>query len=117
MRMNLHRTLSQYDKVECSGSKPRGKEQSCVGYQVWFEMSVIVLCKSRGVERVRDAGGVFNAGRKQNGGEGEKIGYIYLSSSDLLVQLVLLVNEHKTTQHWSCRTTRCHMNEEPPNEI
>ena len=77
----------------------------------------VVLCKSRVVERVQDPGGVFNTGGKQNGGEGGKMGYIYSSSCDFLVQLVLLVNEHKTAQPSSCRTTRHLMNEEPRNEI
>jgi len=45
------------------------------------------------------------------------MGYIYSSSCDFLVQLVLLVNEHKTAQPSSRRTTRHHMNEEPRNEI
>ena len=30
------------------------------------------MCKSRDVEIVQDAGGVFNLGRIENGGEGEK---------------------------------------------
>jgi hypothetical protein len=53
---------------------------------------------SRVVERVQDPGSVFNMGGKQNGGEGGKMGYIYSSSCDFLVQLVLLVNEHNTAQ-------------------
>ena len=77
----------------------------------------VVLCKSRVVKRVQDPGGVFNTGGKQNGGEGGKMGYIYSSSCDFLDQLVLLVNEHKTAQPSSCRTTSPLMNEEPRNEI
>jgi hypothetical protein len=34
------------------------------------------------VEKVEDAGGVFNTGGKENGGEGGKKGYIYSSSCD-----------------------------------
>jgi hypothetical protein len=56
---------------------------------------------------------VFNTGGKQNVGEGGKMGYIYSSSCDVLVQLVLLVNEHKTAQLSSCRTTRHLINEDP----
>jgi hypothetical protein len=84
---------------------------------VCFGTRGVVLCKSRVVERFQDPGGVFNRGGKQNGGEGGKMGYIYSSSGDVLVQLVLLVNEHKTAQPSSCRTTRHLMNEEPRNEI
>jgi len=36
-----------------------------------------LLCKSYDIERVQDAGGVFNTGRKYNGGVGVKKGYIY----------------------------------------
>jgi hypothetical protein len=47
-------------------------------------MKGIVLCKSRDVERVEDAGSVLNRGGKENGGEGGKKGYIYLSSCELI---------------------------------
>jgi hypothetical protein len=80
-------------------------------------MRDVVLCKSRVVERVENSGSVFNTGGIQNGGEGGKMGYIYSSSCDFLVQLVLLVNELKMAQSSSCRTIRHHMNEEPRNEI
>jgi hypothetical protein len=56
------------------------------------------------IERVQDAGCMFNTGRKQNGGEGGKMGYIYFSSCQVLVQLVLLVNELKTAKAWSHTT-------------
>jgi hypothetical protein len=94
------------DTVECSGRKLGWNIQSCVGYRVSFGTRVVILCKSCVVERVQDAGGVFNMGGKQNGGEGRKKGYIYLSSCDILVKLVLLVTEHKTAQPSWCRTTR-----------
>jgi len=84
---------------------------------VCFGTRGVVLCKSRVVQRVQDPGGVFDTGGKQNGGEGGKMGYIYSSSCDFLVQLVLLVNEYKTAQPSSCRTTRHLMNEEPRNKI
>jgi hypothetical protein len=77
----------------------------------------VVLCKSRVIERVQDSSGVVNTAGKQNGGEGGKMGYIYPSCCDFLVQLVLLVNEQKTAQPSSCRTTRHLINEEPRNEI
>jgi hypothetical protein len=54
---------------------------------------------------------------KQNGGEGRKKEYIYSSSCDLLLQLVLLVNQHKMTQSSSCKTIRQLLNGEPRNEI
>jgi hypothetical protein len=75
------------------------------------------LCKPHVVERVQDAGGLCNTGGKQNGGEGGKQGYIYSSSSNFLVQLVVLVNQHKLAQPLSCRTTRHPMSEEPLNNI
>jgi len=46
------------------------------------------LCKSRDVEIVQDASGVFNMGGKVNGGVGGKMGNLYSSSRDFLVQLV-----------------------------
>jgi hypothetical protein len=36
------------------------------------------------VERVEDAGSLLNTGGKENGGEGGKKGYIYLSFDDLI---------------------------------
>jgi len=61
--------------------------QGCVGYQVCFGTRGIVLCKSYDVEIVQNAAGVFNTGRKDNGGVGGKKGYIYLSSCDLIYML------------------------------
>ena len=46
--------------------------QSCVGYWVCFGTRGVVLFKSRDVEIVQDVGGVFNTGRMENGGVGEK---------------------------------------------
>ena len=77
----------------------------------------VVWCKSCDVVRVQNAGGGFNTGGNENGDEGWTKGYIYLSSCNILVQLVLLVNEHKTAQPSSCTTTRHLMNEEPREEI
>jgi hypothetical protein len=59
--------------------------QCCVGFTVCFGMRRVVLCKSLVVERVQDAGGVFNTGGKHNGGEGRKKRCIYSSSCDFLV--------------------------------
>jgi len=84
---------------------------------VCFGTKGVVLCESHDVKRVQDAGGVFNMRGMENGGEGGKKGYIYLSSCDFLVQLVLLVNQHKPAQHSSCTTTRHLMNEESRNAI
>jgi len=81
--MNQHPRRSHYDTVECSGRKPRVNVQSCEGYSVCFGTRGVVLCKSRDVEIVQDAGGVFYTGRKENGGVGGKTGYIYSSSCDL----------------------------------
>ena len=52
------------------------------------QTEMFLLMKSRDVERVQDAGSVFNTGGKENGGVGEKIGFIYSSSYDFLVQHV-----------------------------
>jgi hypothetical protein len=82
---------------------------------VCFGTRGVVLYKSRVVERVQDRGGVFIMGGKQNGGEGGKMGYIDSSSCDFLVQLVLLVNKHKTAQPSSGSTTRLLMNDKPRN--
>jgi len=40
--------------------------------------------KSRDVKIVQDAGGMFNTGRKGNGGVGGEKRYMYSSSCDLL---------------------------------
>jgi len=47
-----------------------------------------VLRKSRDVEIVQVAGGVFRTGGQQNGGVGGKQGFMYWSSCDFLIQLV-----------------------------
>ena len=61
--MNLHRRRWHYDTVEHSGRKPKVNVLSCVGYRVCFGTRSVVLCKSRDVEIVQDAGGVFNCWR------------------------------------------------------
>jgi len=91
--------------------------QSCVGYWVCFGTRGIVLCKSRDVRIVQDAGGEINTGRKEDEGVGGKKGYIYLSSCDLIHILRLLVNEHIAAQLSSCTTTRHLINKEPRDEI
>ena len=53
-----------------------------------FGTGGIVLCQSRDVEIVQNAGGVLNTGGKENEVVGGKKGYIYLSYCDCLVQLV-----------------------------
>jgi hypothetical protein len=77
----------------------------------------VVLRKSHVGDRVQDPGGMFNAGGKQNVGEGGKKRYIISSSCDALVQLVLLLREHKMAQPASCRTPGNLLNEEPRNTI
>ena len=44
------------------------------------------MCKLHDVEIVQGFGGVFNTAQNGKGGVGGKKGYIYLSSSDFLVQ-------------------------------
>jgi hypothetical protein len=85
--MNLHPRHWDNDPVECSGRKRRGNVQSCVGYQLYFGTRGVLLCKLCDVNMVQDAGGVFNMGGKENGGVRGKMGYIYLSSCDFLLQL------------------------------
>jgi len=51
---------------------------------VCFGTRGVVLCKSRNVKRVEDAGVVLNMGGKENGGVGGKKGCIYSSSCDLI---------------------------------
>ena len=80
-------------------------------------MGGVVLCKSCHVERVEDAGGGLNLGGKENGGVGGMKEYIYSSSCDFLVQLGLLVKQHKMAQPSSCTTTRHFTNEEARDEI
>jgi hypothetical protein len=116
LKLNQHQRCEYYDTVECSGKKPRGSIQSCVGYRVCFGTTGVVLYKSRVVNRVQVPGQVFNMGGKQNGVEGGKMGYIYSSSCNFLLPLVLLVKEHKTAQRSSCTTTRHLMNEKPRNQ-
>ena len=82
-----------------------------------FRMRGVILCKSHVVERAQDAGRGFNTIGKHYGGEARKMRYIYSSSCNFWDQLVLLVNEDKTAQPSSCRTTRHHMNEEPRSGI
>jgi len=77
----------------------------------------VVLCKSRDVKTVEDAGGVLSTGGIENGGVGRKKGYLYSSSCNFLVQLVLLVNEHKTAQLSSSTTARHLMTEKPQDAI
>jgi len=61
--MNLRPRCQYYDTVERSGRKTRVNVQSCVGYRVCFGTRGVVVCKSRDVEIVQDAGGVFNCWR------------------------------------------------------
>ena len=82
--MNLHPRRYHHDTVERSGRKPTGNIQCCVGYQVCFGTRGVVLCKSRNVKKVQDAGGVFNTTGMENRGVGGKKGYIYLSSCNLI---------------------------------
>jgi hypothetical protein len=51
-------------------------------------MRGVVLCKSREIEIIQDAGGVLNIGGKESGGVGRKKGCIYPSSCDFLIHLV-----------------------------
>jgi hypothetical protein len=84
--MNLHQRDQNYDTVERSESKPRVIVQGCLGYRLCIGTRGVVLCKSQDVKAVPDAASVFNTGGKDNGGVGAKMGYIYSSSGDFLVQ-------------------------------
>jgi len=70
----------------------RGNVESWVVFPVGFGMRGIVVCKSWAVKIVQYAGGVFNTGGKENGGVGDKKGYIYSSSCNFLVQYVTYDN-------------------------
>jgi len=69
-----------------------------------FGTTAAVLSKSYAVERVEDARSALNTGGIQNGGVGGKKGYIYSSSCNFVVQLVLLVNAHKMAQPSSAKS-------------
>jgi len=84
--MNIHPRRYHYDTVERSERKPRLKVQSCIGYGVCFRTSGVVLCKSRDVEIVQDAAGVFNMAGKDNTGVGGRKGYIYWISGNFLIE-------------------------------
>jgi hypothetical protein len=47
---NLYPKRYHYDTVACSGTKTRGKLESCVGCWVCFGTRGVVLCNSREVE-------------------------------------------------------------------
>jgi hypothetical protein len=111
--MNLRWRYEHYNTVECRRSEPRGNERRGAGYQLCWGMIGVILCKLLDFKRVQDAGGVFKTRGKKNGGGGGKKGYIYLGSCNVLVQLVLLVNEHNTTRPSCCTTTRHLMNKGP----
>jgi hypothetical protein len=93
--------------------KPRGNIQSWVDDRVCFGVRGIILCRSHVVERVQDAGGVFDTTRKKNGGEDGKMESINSSYSDVLVQLFSLANKHNTARSSSCKTASDLMNENP----
>jgi len=82
--MNLHPKCSHYHTVSCSGRKPRGNVQGCVGYRVCFRLRGTVLCKSCDVEIVQHAGGVFNTRGKEIEGVGKKEGIYILQFLRLL---------------------------------
>ena len=88
LKMNLYLRSLHYDKVACSGKKPRENAKSYVGYWVWFGMRGIIVCKWCDFEIVQDAGGEFNASGLQNGHVGDEMRYIYSSSANFLIQLV-----------------------------
>jgi len=62
LNLNLHLRPQHYDTVACSGRESKRNLQSGVGYRVCFRTWGVVLCKSRDVEIVQDACGVFNIG-------------------------------------------------------
>jgi hypothetical protein len=80
-------------------------------------MRGVGLCQLHDVERVEDAGSVFNTEGKENGCVGGKMRYIYSRSCDFWIQRVLLVNEPKMGQPSSCTTTRHFMAKKPRDGI
>ena len=90
--------------------------QHCVDYRVCFGGRGIVLGKSRDVEMVWDAGGVFNTEGKENGCVGRKKGSIYSSSCDCWVQLVRYDHFHTYAAFcWLTNTKRPshHLSQQP----
>jgi len=87
LKMNVHPRRYHYDTVASGRWMHTGNGQSCVGYQVCFGTRGFLWCKSRDVEIVQNAGGVFTTWRNENGGVGGKKGCIYSSWCDFLVQL------------------------------
>jgi len=89
-------------------------------------MRGVVLCKSRDVEIVQDAGGVFNTARKENGGVGRKKTEWRCRQEEGIYILEFLQFDsypaccwlkHNTAQSSSCTTTKHLMNEEPRDKI
>jgi len=60
LKMNLHLRCWHYDTIEWTGRKPWVNIECCVGYGRRCGMGGVVLCKSRDVESVQDAGPVLN---------------------------------------------------------
>jgi len=85
---NLHLMHLHSDTVACSGSQSTGNRQNCVGYRVCVWTRGVGVCKSQDVKLVHYAGAVINTGGKENEGERMKMEYIYLSSYNILIQLL-----------------------------
>jgi len=89
----------------------RGNLHSVIGNRVCFKTRGVILCESRDVEKVQDAGGVSNMWGKENGGLGGKKGYIYSSAHDLIHILcfvgkwtqngpAFILHNHKYLHEW-----------------
>jgi hypothetical protein len=59
---------------------------------VYLDTRDVVGCRSDNVETAWDAIGLYNTDAKANAGVGGKKRYIYVSSSDFLIQLVSYAN-------------------------
>ena len=94
-----------------------GKEQSCVGYRVCFGMRGIVFCNSRDVKIRMPSVCIIQEEKWKKVYAGRRDIYTRVPAISWFNLWVLLVNEHKTAQPSSCRTT-CHLvNDKPRDEI
>lgn len=107
LEINLHPRHQHCDTVVCKERHPTWMLRSCLRYRVFLGTKVIVMCKSCNVKPVENVCRVANMKGNDRGGVGGQKGYVYSSSGDVFIQLVLLVNEHQTSQS-SLGTTTTH---------
>jgi hypothetical protein len=117
LKFYRHSMNWNYNTVAGCGRKPGKNVRECVGHWVCFGWWGGVLFKLRCIQRVDDTSSVLNTGGKEIRGVGGKKGYIYSTSCDVLVQLVLLVKAHKMAKLSCCTATRNFMKKKPRDGI